>query len=79
MTTTYKWFESYSSAVLETDWSKMEGRIVAVEAEIKERLHEFSLDHGGSPEETRAIGDALDRLKALRADVASWREANRKP
>jgi len=79
MTTAYKWFESYSSAVLETDWSKMEGRIGAVEAEIRERLREFSLDHGGTPEENRAIGDALDRLKDLRADVASWRESNRTP
>jgi chemotaxis regulatin CheY-phosphate phosphatase CheZ len=79
MTTTYKWFESYSAAVLETDWSKIEDRIGAVEVEIKERLREFSLNHGGSPEENRAIVDALDRLKALRADVASWRESNRKP
>jgi chemotaxis regulatin CheY-phosphate phosphatase CheZ len=79
MTTTYKWFESYSTAVLETDWSKIEDRIGAVEAEIKERLREFSLNHGGSPEENRAIVDALDRLKSLRADVTSWRESNRKP
>jgi hypothetical protein len=77
--TTYEWFESYSAAVLETDWSKIEDRIAAVEAEIKERLREFSLNHGGSPEENRAIVDALDRLKALRADVASWRESNRNP
>jgi hypothetical protein len=79
MTTTYKWFERYSAAVLETDWSKIDNRISAVEAEIQERLREFSLNHGGSPEENRAIVDALDRLKALRADVASWRESNLKP
>jgi hypothetical protein len=79
MTTTYRWFENYSAAVLETDWSKIEGRIDAVEAEIKERLNEFSLNHGGSPEENQAIVDALERLNALRADVASWRESNRKP
>jgi hypothetical protein len=31
MTETYKWHEVYKSALLETDWSKIGGRIQAVE------------------------------------------------
>lgn len=37
MTATYKWYEFYKSAVLETDWSKMEERIRAAEGAIRER------------------------------------------
>jgi hypothetical protein len=54
--TTYKWHEFYNAAaVLETDWSQMEGRIQAAESAITGRLHELSLDHGGAPEENQAI------------------------
>lgn len=73
MSTTYKWQEFYEAAVLETDWSRMEDRIQAAESAIKGRLQEFSLDHGGTPEENQAIVDALTSLNSLRADVASWR------
>lgn len=76
MNTTYKWHELYETAVLETDWSKMEERIESAESAIKERLHEFSLNHGGTPEENRAIVETLGRLNALRGDVASWRNRN---
>jgi hypothetical protein len=54
----------------------MEERIESAESAIKERLHEFSLDHGGTPEENRAIVETLERLNALRGDVASWRKRN---
>ncbi len=76
MNTTYKWHELYETALLETDWSKMEERIESAESAIKERLHEFSLNHGGTPEENRAIVETLGRLNALRGDVASWRNRN---
>ena len=75
MTTTYRWHAFYEAAVLETDWSRMEERIRAAESAIRERLQAFSLDHGGTPEENQAIVDTLNRLNALRADVASWRES----
>jgi len=74
--TTYKWHEPYNAAVLETDWSQMEGRIQAAESAITGRMHEFSLNHGGTPEENQAIVDALNRLNTLRADLALWRKSN---
>jgi len=40
------WVNFYHAAVLETDRSKLEGRILGAEAAIKGRLHEFSLNHG---------------------------------
>jgi len=54
------WVEFYHAAVLETDWSKLEGEILAAEAAIKGRLHEFSLNHGGTPEENQAIVNAVN-------------------
>jgi hypothetical protein len=41
--TEYKWHEVYKAALLETDWSKMEERITAVEAALHARKHEFDL------------------------------------
>jgi hypothetical protein len=69
---TERWEELYRAAVLETDWSKMEERIHATEIAMRERLHEFSLNHGGTPEENRAILDAVNGLKILRHDVIAW-------
>ncbi|HMH07962.1 MAG TPA: hypothetical protein VK579_14875 [Terriglobales bacterium] len=37
------------------------------------RLHEFSMNHGGTPEENQAIEDALNGLDILWKDVAAWR------
>jgi hypothetical protein len=53
MTSGYDWQKLYRDAVLETDWSRIEERIEATEAAIYQRLGEFSLDHGGTPEETK--------------------------
>jgi hypothetical protein len=75
MNTTYKWFELYNTAVLETDWSQMEARIQAAESAIKKRLHEFSSEHGGTPHENQALVDCLNRINTLRADLASWQES----
>ena len=77
MNTEQKWERLYRIAVLETDWSKMDKHIHAVENGIKERLHEFSLNHGGSAEENQAIVEALKRLDTLRGDVARWQESER--
>ena len=46
-----------------TNWTKIEERIQAAEAAIKGKLHEFSLNHGGTPEENQAIEDANERVK----------------
>jgi hypothetical protein len=75
MTSTYKWHEFYNAAVLETDWSQMDARIQAAERALKERLYQFSLNHGGTPEENQAIVDCLNNLNILRADLASWRQS----
>ena len=77
MTETYKWYEVYKAAVLETDWTKMEQRIQAAEAALHERKNEFDLNHGGTPEENQAIADALNGLSVLGKEIAVWRGSNR--
>ena len=75
--TKYGWQELYAIALLETDWSKIEGRIQAAENEIRARLHEFSMNHGGTPEENQAIEHALNGFNILRKEVATWQESKR--
>jgi hypothetical protein len=64
MTIEHEWKDPYKTAVLGTDWSKMEERIRAPESPISARLREFSLNHGGTPEENQPIADAVNGLKA---------------
>jgi hypothetical protein len=71
----YSWNPLYTAAVLETDWSNMPERIRAVESAITNRLHEFSLDHGGTPDENQAMMDVVHRLAVLRSDLVLWRES----
>jgi hypothetical protein len=75
--TKYGWQELYATALLETDWSKMEEKIQVTEKAIRVRLHEFSMNHGGTPEENQAIEDALSGLNVLRKDVAAWQGSKR--
>ena len=72
-----KWQQLYHEAVLETDAERIQERIAAVESAIKKRLHDFSMDHGGTPEENRAIEDALRALDILRKETSEWRESKR--
>ncbi len=44
--TKYVWQELYATALLETDWSKIEEKIRVAENGIMVRLHEFSMNHG---------------------------------
>ena len=74
----YSWNPLYTAAVLETDWSNLPERIRAVESAITNRLHEFSLDHGGTPDENQAIMDVMHRLAVLRSDLVLWREPKAK-
>jgi hypothetical protein len=76
MDTEYSWQELYRTALLETDWSKIEREIQAAEDGIRVRLHDFSLNHGGTPEENQAIVDALHGLDVLRKEVAAWHQSN---
>jgi hypothetical protein len=71
MDTEYSWQELYRTALLETDWSKIEEKIQVAENGIRARLHEFSMNHGGTPEENQAIEDALNGLNILRQEVAT--------
>lgn len=71
--TKYDWLEVYATALLETDWTKIEQKIEAADNVIRARLREFSLNHGGTPEENQAIEDALNGLNVLRKEVAAWR------
>jgi hypothetical protein len=73
MKTERDWEKLYQAAVLETDWSRIEEHIQAAESAISHRLHELSLDHGGTPEENRAITIAVMALEILRKDVAAWK------
>jgi hypothetical protein len=70
---TSDWEKLYQAAILETDWSKIEEHIHAVDSAISERLHEFSVNHGGSPEENQRIKDALSGLSVLRREVVAWK------
>lgn len=74
--TKYGWQELYVTAVLETDWTKIEQKIQAAEDGIRARLHEFTLNHGGTREENQAIVDALHGLDILRKEVTAWQETN---
>ena len=75
--TKYGWQELYAIALLEADWSKIEEKIQVAENGIKARLHEFSMNHGGTPEENQAIEDSLNGLDTLRKEVATWQESKR--
>jgi hypothetical protein len=75
--TKYGWQELYATALLETDWMKIEHYIEATEHAIRARRNEFVLNHGGTPEENQAIEDALSGLTVLRKEVAEWQESKR--
>jgi hypothetical protein len=67
-----EWEKLYQTAILGTDWSEIEERIEAVDSAISARLHEFSLNHGGTPEENQRIQDALHGISVPRREVAEW-------
>ena len=67
----YSWQESYQAALLETDWTKMQGRVQTAESEIHQRRLLLSQDHGGTDEERAALVNAMSGLRVLRMNVAS--------
>ena len=77
MDTEYSWQERYKAAVLETDWWKVEEKIQLAENAIRARLHELSMNHGGTPQENQAIEDALNGLNVLRKEVTEWHRSQR--
>jgi hypothetical protein len=68
-----------SSLLFHVRWPTREKRskieqCIASEAAMKEKLHDFSLNHGGTPEENHAIEDAANALNVLKREVVVWRE-----
>ena len=41
---------------------------------MKGKLHEFTLNHGGTPEENHAIEDAMNGLNVLKREVVVWQQ-----
>ena len=74
-----EWQNLYQAAILETDWSQIEGRIQAADSAISARLHEFSVDHGGTAEENQAIKDALAGLRVLGREVVTYQKKPQAP
>lgn len=70
----YSWQESYQAALLETNWMKMVELVQRAESDIHRRRLELSKDHNGTQEEREAVVNALNGLRILRIDAASWRE-----
>jgi hypothetical protein len=77
VTTRYVWYEAYATAVLETDWTKVQERLQSAMSAIHERQRVLAMDHGGTPEERQAIADALNGMNALQTEAAEWQ--NRQP
>jgi hypothetical protein len=63
------WQELYQAAIAETDDKMMPNRLQLAKAAIDSRLHVLQLDHGGTPEERRAISDALHALNVLKQEL----------
>jgi hypothetical protein len=72
--TDYGWQSSYRAALLETDWTKMVELVQTAASEIHQRRLELSKDHTATQQEREAVVNALNGLRILRMDAASWRE-----
>ena len=72
--TSYSWQDSYKSALLETDWTKMVELVQAAESEIHKRRLQLCKDHNETQEEREAVVNALNGLRVLRMDASAWRE-----
>ena len=75
MHTGQHWLKLYQLAAVETDWSMLGDRIRAAEIAIQQRLHELSVDHGGTSEENLAIVDIVQKLNSMRGELTRWRES----
>jgi hypothetical protein len=61
----YAWQRPYEAAILETDRTKLPMLIVAAQAAIDARITEIQAKHDATPEERRAIEDAINGLRIL--------------
>jgi hypothetical protein len=74
----YGWQESYHTALLETDWTKMVELVQAAESELHKRRLELFKDYNVTQEEREAVVNALNGLRVLRMDAAAWRARQKK-
>ena len=70
----YSWQESYHAALLENDWTKMVELVQKAESDLHKRRLELTQDHNGTQEERAAVVNALNDLRVLRMDAATWRD-----
>ena len=61
----YPWQETYIATILETENARLPKRIDAAQTSIQARVEELSMDHGGTPEEQKAIASALSSMNTL--------------
>jgi hypothetical protein len=76
--TNYCWQTLYRAALREADWKTMVELVQNAESEIHTRRLELAQDQNGTKEERDALVTALNGLRALRMDAASWLERNRR-
>lgn len=65
----YVWTGLYEAALFETDDKKLPSYLEAPKAAIDRRLTEIQVEHHSSPEELRAITNALRILQVLRTGL----------
>lgn len=75
MRASYDWERAFTAVILETDRSKLKGRIDAAQAAIANRLQEMNADHGGTAEERLEIETAQASLEVMRKRVAMPQQA----
>ena len=68
MNMAYEWQETYFAAVLETRDPELVQLIAQAENAIKARVMELAQDHYGTPEERRAMAEAMKGLEILRQE-----------
>jgi hypothetical protein len=69
MRAAYPWTDLYRAAIVGTDYALLPTCLLAAKAAIDDRLHELQSEHGGTPDERRAITDALNGLNLLRREL----------
>ena len=78
MRASYDWERAFTAAILETDRSKLIGRIDAAQAAIANRLREMDADHGGTAEERLEIETTQTSLEVMRERMATLNTPARK-
>jgi len=67
----YEWEETFNTALMEKDRSKLPERIDAAQTALNRRLEEMKLNEGdGSPEERQAIRNAQLGINLLKEEVS---------